>query len=310
VGEHIRAQPGFDENLASELSWVRSTHEAVRSGAPSYAELLSNPEPIIRAAAAYLLGIFAEDATRNIDWLRQHLSRGEDDQMARAATVLSIGMMASSHEEVAPWLEQVVVADEPDAVRVADALGTAWAKRSALPVVARSLLVRTAATPGGAAEVFKRFPWGEADIQSYCSSALAIIGGEPARSLPAMMRSLDDVAPFQSWGVARAMLHLAFNGRPKPAGATVHDLTDDQRMALIAIARSKTFWTGFRKDVFIVKPMEVLQAFALPDKPNELRAFLGLPAQAPFNSKSLRATLFSKLSALVSNFSPSKRSRS
>lgn len=80
----------------------------------------------------------------------------------------------------------------------------------------------------------------------------------------------------------------------------MHDLTEDQRTALVAIAQSKTFWDGFGKNTFVANPMRVLQAFALPCRPNELRTFLGLPVHDAFDSQPPRAALFSRLITLVS----------
>jgi len=188
--------------------------------------------------------------------------------VVRAAFVLSIGSLATAHSEATAWLEQVLAADEPDGVRVAAALGIAWSIRSAISEVARALLTRTAVAPGAAKDVFAQFPWDEADVQAYSRVALVIIG-EPAQSLPTLIKALDDVAQYQSWGLVLCMLQMVFAGQPKPATASVNDLTTDQRAALFAIAQSQDFWASY----FIDAP-QILRCFGLPGEREELRAFL------------------------------------
>jgi hypothetical protein len=92
--------------------------------------------------------------------------------------------------------------------------------------------------------------------------------------LPALIKALDDVPAYQSWDIARAMLDLVFGGKPLPPGTTADELTEDQRTALGAIARSKTFWTGFGKNTYMANTMQLLRSFGLPDKPETFRAFL------------------------------------
>jgi len=263
-----RNKPNFKEKLEQELPSVRAAHEAVRIGAPSYAKLLADPSPLVRAGAAYLLGHFPQDAQRNIGWIRERIDAGEGDVGVRAASVLSIGLLATARTEATAWLEQVLAADEPDGVRVAAALGLAWSIRSAIPEVARALLIRAAAAPGAAKEVFAQFPWDEANVQAYSIDALAVIGGEPATSLPPLIKALDDVAPWWSLGVARAILHMVFAGEPKSATASVSDLSTDQRAALFAIAQSQKFW------YFAVNAKHVLRSFGLPGEREGLVAFL------------------------------------
>lgn len=270
-----RSKPDFQERLDKELACVRATREAVRAGAPSYAALLADPAPLVRAGAVYLLGHFPEDAERNIGRIQAHIASGEANEVARTACLLAIGLLASAHEASAAWLEQVASAGtELRSVRVAAALWLAWSRGPAIPQAARALLVDAAASPGQVKAVFQQLPW-EAEVQAYCSAALAIVAGDRAQSLPALIQALDDVTPYQSWDVARSMLHLVFADGPMPAGTTVAALTDDQRMALNAIVQSKTFWAGFGKGQYVANAMQVLQAFGLPDKPGNLQAFLG-----------------------------------
>lgn len=55
-----RERPDFQEKLERELSGVRSTREAVRSGSATYLNLLHSQDPETRAAAANCLGCFPD----------------------------------------------------------------------------------------------------------------------------------------------------------------------------------------------------------------------------------------------------------
>ena len=268
-----RNKPDFKERLNQELAWVRAAREAVRAGTDRYALLLADSEPRVRAGSAYLIGHFHEDAERNIGLIRRHLDAEEKQDMVREACVLSVGLLATAHQDTAVWLEQVLATDGSDAVRIAAALGLAWSRRNAIPAAARALLAQAATVPGAAKTTFAQFPWDAPDIQTYCSEALAVAAIHPTQSLPALIKAMDDVPPYQSWDIARSMLHLVFGGKPMPPGTTADALTKDQRMALDAIARSKAFWTGFGKNRYMTNTMQLLQSFGLPDTPETFRAF-------------------------------------
>jgi hypothetical protein len=269
-----RNKRDFKERLDQELAWVHATRAAVRAGTDHYAVLLTDPEPLVRAGAAYLIGHFHEDAERNIGLIRRYLDAEDGREMVRAACVLSVGLLATAHKDAATWLEQVLATEDSNAVRIAAALGLAWSKRDAVPAAARALLAEAATSPGAAKATFAQFPWDAPDIQTYCSEALAVATIDPAQSLPALIKALDDVPPYQSWDIARSMLHLVFGGKPLPTNTTSDTLTKDQRAALEAIAHSKAFWTGFGKNTYVANTMELLRSFGLPDKPEAFRAFI------------------------------------
>jgi HEAT repeat protein len=128
--------------------------------------LLTDPEPLVRAGAAYLIGHFHEDAERNINLIRRYFDAEEKSEVVRAAYVLSAGLLATAHKDAATWLEQVLATEGSDAVRIAAALGMAWSKREAVPASARALLAETATSPGAAKATFAQFPWDAPDIQN------------------------------------------------------------------------------------------------------------------------------------------------
>jgi hypothetical protein len=268
-----RAEPDFDERLTEELGWVKAAREAVRAGAEVYAGLLKDANPPVRAGAAYLLGHFHEDAVRNAAWIRT-AAETEADDMVRAAFALSSGLLADQCPETVAWLGRTLASDAGDPVRIASAIGLAWARAPDYPDAGRKLLTEAATNPGTAKEVFEAFPWEDSDVQLYAGQALACLGGDTGTSLPALIASMDNVVPAQSWQIARAMLNLVFAGKPLPEGRSRYDLTPDQFSALEAIATSPTFWRGSAENVMVINASEVLSDFGLPDRQSSLAAFL------------------------------------
>jgi hypothetical protein len=275
IFENERNAPDFDERLAEEMAWVRATREAVRSGGPAYARLLHDASQEVRAGAAYLLGHFQEDALRNAGWIRD-VATGEPDEMPRAAFALSVGLLANERDEASAWLEGVLADDASRAVRAAAALGLAWARGKQLPDAARQLLTEIVVSPGPVEAVFEAFPWEDADVQRCAARALASSSRDPSQSLPALILSLEQVQPYQSWDVAHAILHLVFEDKPVAPGAKMADLKAVQRDALRAIARSKTFWTGFTETNIVGNAADILDVFGLPNRPAAFRAFVAL----------------------------------
>jgi hypothetical protein len=275
IFEDERNAPDFDERLAEEMAWVRAAREAVRGGGPAYARLLHDASWEVRAGAAYLLGHFQEDAPRNARWIRE-VTADEPDEMPRAAYALSVGLLAKESDEAAAWLEGVLADDASRAVRAAAALGLAWARGKQLPDAARRLLTEVAASPGPVKAVFEAFPWEDADVQLYAAQALAGSSADPAQSLPALILSLEQVKPYQSWDIVHAILHLVFGGKPVAPEAKMADLTAIQRDALRAIARSKTFWTGFTETNIVGNAADILDVFGLPNRPAAFRTFVAL----------------------------------
>jgi hypothetical protein len=64
------AKPEFQQELRSELSWVRATKDAIVDGKDSYLQLLQDPDPGSKIASAYLLGIIGAS---DFDTLQQVL---------------------------------------------------------------------------------------------------------------------------------------------------------------------------------------------------------------------------------------------
>lgn len=131
--EKERAKPDFQQNVLRELTWVKAAREAVLLGYPVYLQLLPSPVPVVRSAAAYLLGSFPERANEGAGELLSHLESQERDDVVRAAIVFAIGMIASGNLSAMQSLERYCLDAASSApVRIAAAIGLAGAVRTPL----------------------------------------------------------------------------------------------------------------------------------------------------------------------------------
>jgi hypothetical protein len=272
-----RKTPAFQNQRQRELGWVKATREAVRSGCQLYAELLSDKSPRLRATAAHLLSLFPEQAAEHVAWLRRRLAAGENDELARTCIILSVSRLAKDQVDALSWLQTVLCEDRSDAVKIAAALGLAWSMRDKIPPDARTLLAVNAATPSTAAKIYEELPWRETDdlLQYLCSEALGLIRGDGDESLPELARAMNEVAPYQSIEIMRAMLERVFGGQPMPATTTADRLSEDQLFVLQAVSASKKIWHNLDGRVIVSPVVEIMRKFGLPANVRTLRAFLG-----------------------------------
>ncbi|MFF0523447.1 HEAT repeat domain-containing protein [Actinomadura nitritigenes] len=89
------AGPVFDDlDEASPMTTAAlAAHDAVRAGLPTVRCLLSDPDPDVRAAAAYLLGRFPEEAAASIPPLRA-LRDVETVPAVTANALISLGLLS------------------------------------------------------------------------------------------------------------------------------------------------------------------------------------------------------------------------
>lgn len=269
-----RDTPEFQEQLRRELDWVRLARYEVQKGCPAYNQLLKHELAVVRSAAAYLLGLFPECAEQNLNWLQLHFASDETDEMVRAATVFAVGLLARNELSAIAWLQNIFNAETALSVRVSAAIGLAQSTPDNVSEPVLNLLIDSITNPGNAASIFEQFPWESGDIQYWCGVALACIGKHSAQVLPALIDTLEAVAPYQSWDVARWILNLIFDAQAMSPNLTVEQLSHEQRMGLQAIANSKMFWAGFEGNSIVVNAVDILRAFGLPQRPERLQAFL------------------------------------
>ncbi len=261
----------FDKELNQELEWVRNSHEAVLEGCPVYRELLDDEEPSVRAASAYVLGIFSEKADENLPVLKKHI-KNEVNEMVLAACVFAAGLLSGKKDE--DWLREILNSPSPFSVCIAAAMGLARVMPEHMPGEGLELLIEGTVNPGNAKDIFKKFPWDDSDVQTYCCELLALTGKKSKKVLPALIKAMDDVTPYESWAVVNAILYLVFDGKAPGKNITAEDLSKEQKEALGAIAKSKNFWKGFDEGTVVCNVIEIMKSFNLPQRPETLQAFL------------------------------------
>ncbi|MEQ8221714.1 MAG: hypothetical protein ABRQ37_05390 [Candidatus Eremiobacterota bacterium] len=266
-----RDKEEFKKQLLKEHEWVIKSHEAVLKGCPVYRKLLQDEEPSVRAASAYLLGIFPEKADENLPVLKSHINN-EVNEMVLAACVFSAGLLSGKKDE--DWLKEILNSPSPFSVCIAAAMGLARVIPEHMPGEGLELLIEGTVNPGNAKDIFKKFPWDDSDVQTYCCELLAITGKKSEKVLPALIKAMDDVTPYESWSIVNAILHLVFNGKALEKNMTAEELSKEQKEALTAIAKSKKFWKGFDKGTMVCNVMEIMKSFGLPQRPEKLQAFL------------------------------------
>jgi hypothetical protein len=95
-----RIRPGL-RDLAQE--WEGRTHQALRKGLPLFCSWLSDPDPLIREQAAFLLAAFPEEAS----WLARPVVdqlSSERDEYTRCSLLLCLGHLQAPRPEVAQLL--------------------------------------------------------------------------------------------------------------------------------------------------------------------------------------------------------------
>lgn len=273
--ENERSKPEFQAEVRRELEWVRAAHEAVAARTETYHRLLDHHDPVVRSAAAYLLGVFPLQRDRTLPILFAHNEANESSEVVHAAIAFSVGLLANDHVGAIDWLTARCADSRIGvATRTLAACGLARTKPMAMPREGKELLLRIAANPGSLTPIFEQFPWHDADPQTYCSAALEALGCPPSEVIPAMIQALEMVTPYQSWNIVTSILSLVFDAKPMPDGMSASQLSADQRMALTAISNSKKFWTGFAPNEVVANVVNIMESFGLPRSASGLKAFL------------------------------------
>ncbi|TCS93624.1 HEAT repeat domain-containing protein [Hazenella coriacea] len=89
--------------LNKEKDWVKETRSAVQKGLPIYTKLLHSPKPMIRSAAAYVLGNIGVQPTEAIRFLRV-LLQTEQDPLVQASILLSLNHLKDNHPETISFM--------------------------------------------------------------------------------------------------------------------------------------------------------------------------------------------------------------
>lgn len=254
MGERMRNEPGFDEQLARELEWVRAATEAVAAGGPTYVRLLStDPDPLVRRACARLLS--ACDPAIALGAL--HTATAQDPDAGARATAL-FAIAALEREEAAPRLHEAL-ADATPLVRLAAALASAFCLESGIDVGAVDVLLEF--LDSSAAVDYTAFQFGEnqaGDIGRALTSAEA----EMWPTIAARLLAVAKAGGTHGLYVAEPLLQLTLT-EPRP-DLTVDALTPLERDVLTYVAGQTYTRVEGRWSVF-ANLSSLLRAFAVED---------------------------------------------
>lgn len=226
--------PDEDEDAPSNAA--TAAREAVARGLPIYVRRLGHPEPAVRVAAAYLLGLFAVDEARAP--LRAVV---EDDSEPAVRAVAAFALACVADPARADELRELLVdRSEHPAVRLYAGLGLA---RGGAPLTGPHLdaladLVEDVDLFGQLDELHDN-----AARMSYgplADGLLRLPADARLRLAPALGRALEAVRGRDALGLATALLGLVFADGALPADAA--GLGDVQRAALASLVRAPAAW--------------------------------------------------------------------
>jgi hypothetical protein len=240
-----------------------SAYDAVRAEVRGLGVLLEDDDPRVRAAVAYLLGWFPEEAAGSAAALRVLLSE-EAVPGVVANAIVSVGLLGDSGPE--PRLREYLSGPEPLA-RWASAIALARLGSADLDVL-RVLAAASADPPQPGAGPPVRFLYG--DLRGYAAQALAALDARlPADVIDSLLAGLAQSMETAAFPMAAAALRVAFPGnRPSPL-PPFGELTELQQRVVRTLAGlgPKTWrWGNF---------MAIMRAWNLPDTHADCRAYAG-----------------------------------
>ncbi|MBG0829733.1 HEAT repeat domain-containing protein [Planomonospora sp. ID67723] len=239
-------------------------YDAVRAEVPALRGLLDDDDPLVRAATAYLLGWFPEEAAGSITALEALLER-ESVTGVIADAIISAGLLSAT--ELTPRLRDHLSGSEPV---------SRWAAATALvrlgvvePEVIGVLAAASVDPPTTDTNAEISFMSG--DVRGYSAQTLAALSGRlPVEIIDAVLEGLSRTSQVAAFPVAAAALRLVFpDGAPCPLPPFA-ELTGLQRRAVRILAElgPETWrWLNFTS---------ILEAWNLPDTHVECRAYAGL----------------------------------
>ncbi|GAA2742247.1 HEAT repeat domain-containing protein [Kitasatospora cinereorecta] len=270
VRDFRRRMYDHDRQLASAEAEL-AAYDAVRREVPALTALLADAEPAVRAATAYLLAWFPEEAATTLPGLLD-LARRETNPAVSATALVAVGLLgdAATAAVLRPFL---TVADRSVRWGAAIALarlGSAGAESAVDAAVLAELAAAEAEEPEPGAP---GIPFHEGDLRGYAAVALAQLADRyPAEALDAVTTGLASAVGPAAFPVTAAALRLAF-GPELPAALPAFAELDpgQQRLvrALASLGEDTWRWGNF---------LEILHGWRLPHSRPELRTYAGLTA--------------------------------
>jgi hypothetical protein len=123
---------GLIGSIAESEDGPRTAHEEVLQRRSVLAELLADRQPLVRAAAAYVLGTLKEEATTIASRIRGRVDV-ELDGDARAGMFLGLAALGDATDDNLRWLERRFAAAPDERERLVTAAALAHSARAATP---------------------------------------------------------------------------------------------------------------------------------------------------------------------------------
>ncbi|WP_246239686.1 HEAT repeat domain-containing protein [Acrocarpospora corrugata] len=243
---------------------VLDAYEAVQAELPALRRLLGDDDPRIRAATAYLLGWFPEEAEGSVAALRT-LLESEAVIGVLANAVVSAGLLSDA--ELVPRLRELLRGSEP---LLRWAAGIALAQLNVIEPEVIGVLAAASADPPKA-DVEPAVHFLDGDLRGYASQTLAMLDDRiPPETVGAVVEGLSRTSEIAAFTTTAAALRLTFPGgapRPLPSFA---ELTEPQQRVVRVLAElsPETWrWANFTS---------IMQNWHLPNRHAECRAYAGL----------------------------------
>ncbi|MER5603896.1 HEAT repeat domain-containing protein [Streptomyces sp. NPDC002265] len=260
----------FDHERQLEAAEAElGAYEAVRGQLPALSALLGDDDPTVRAATAYLLAWFPEQAAHSLPRLLGVLD-AESEPVVVATALVSAGLVGDAG--LVERLTSFLTAAEP-VVRWAAAtalarLGTTGAEGA----VSAGVLAELAAAEAEPPEPGVLFHGG--DLRGYAAASLTLLADRfPQEALDAVTDGLSATSGPASFPVAAAALRLAF-AEPGPNGPPKFDeLTEPQQRLIRTLGSLDTDtwrWANF---------CEIVRQWGLPQQRKAMRNYAGMPQE-------------------------------
>ena len=234
VGETLKEQRDFGDDLAEELKWVQAATAAVAAGKDVYLTLLSDDVPAVRRHAARMLTCCPDHRSEIVPALIRTLDF-DDDAGARATALSAVAALAANDEEA---LIQRALTDDTPLVRLAAALSSAfYLSESPGPEVIDTLvefLDQADQLP------YEELVFGD-DCASDIGAALARVKGPRRIGVAERLLAVAEGGRAAPLTVAEPLLQLAFDGvQVDPTLEKLSDLQIRTLRYLASKAWSKT----------------------------------------------------------------------
>ncbi|MQS16974.1 HEAT repeat domain-containing protein [Streptomyces kaniharaensis] len=274
----------YDEHLEAMNSEL-GAYDAVRGEVPRLVALLADPDPGVRAATAYLLAWFPEEAPHTLPHLLALLDNAPDGEEAQAAVtataLVTVGLLGdrslvprlrpflTAEDRLPRWAAAVALARlATDDAPAADDAADDPANDPDLTAAVLAELAAAEATPPEPGPPGIAFHDG--DLRGYAAVSLTLLADtHPDEALDAVTDGLARTSGVPAFAVTAAALRLAFGTQHGPL-PSFPDL-DERRQRLIRVLaeRDEATWRWMN---FV----DILRAWGLPQDRPAMRSYAQL----------------------------------